>query len=166
MLKGRKLQYKGGEQSSSEEQEKDEEDGFLTLARYTPEKPDGKATALLNWRLLVAEISPEEDVVTVLLLCMVIVRSVCELRGEDVGRMLVRRREREAMLGRTDWGSVVLHPSSSRADSSIHLRPWFWNAKEVFELPKADYTRQQTYNYSPSDGGEGLYKRGILCKGR
>lgn len=70
------------------------------------------------------------------------------------------------MLGRTDWGSVVLHPSSSRDDSSIHLRPWFWNAKEVFELPKADYTRQQTYNYSPSDGGEGLYKRGILYKGR
>lgn len=97
----------------------------------------------------------------VLLLCMAIIRTVSEIWREDVGRLLVRRREKEAKLGRRDWGSVVIHSCSDSPSS--HLQPWYWNAKEVLSLPAADdYSRPTNYNYSPADGGDGLYKRGII----
>ncbi|KAG9459421.1 hypothetical protein H6P81_003929 [Aristolochia fimbriata] len=162
LLRGRNFRYEVGSKSFDDE----DDEGFLTLVRYSAEKPNGSATALLNWRLFVVEFSPEEDAVAMLLICMAIVRSLSEFNKQDVGRLLVRKRETEALLGRRDWGSVVLHPSSTSSPatsaSSIHLHPWYWNAKEVFALPKHDYTRPQTYNYSPADGGDVLYKRGII----
>ncbi|XP_068660811.1 glycine-rich domain-containing protein 1 [Aristolochia californica] len=158
LVRGRRLRYQGDEVGSKSSENEDEE-GFLTLVRYTAEKPKGNATALLNWRLFVVEFSPEEDAVMILLICMAIVRSVSEFQRQDLGRLLVRRRERETETGRRDWGSVVLHPSVSA--SSLHFQPWYWNAKEVFALPEYHYARPQTYNYSPADGGDGLYKRVI-----
>eukprot|EP00268_Persea_americana_P001510 TRINITY_DN10462_c1_g2_i4.p1 TRINITY_DN10462_c1_g2~~TRINITY_DN10462_c1_g2_i4.p1 ORF type:complete len:445 (+),score=93.48 TRINITY_DN10462_c1_g2_i4:1154-2488(+) len=160
LLKGRRLQYQAKDLYSGREDGDEEEEGFLTLVRSTPENPNGKATALLDWKLFAVEFSPEEDAVLVLLLCMAIIRSVSEIWKEDVGRLLVRRREKEAKLGRRDWGSVVLHSCSDSPSS--HLQPWYWNAKEVLSLPATDYSRQPNYNYSPADGGDGLYKRGII----
>ncbi|XP_058077018.1 uncharacterized protein LOC131225499 isoform X2 [Magnolia sinica] len=164
LLLGRKLQYQVKEAESGHEEDDCDEDGFITLVRSTPENPNGRATALLNWRLFAVEFSPEEDAVLVLLLCMAIIRTVSEVRREDVGRLLVRRREKEAKLGRRDWGSVMLHPCccSSSSSSSVHLRPWYWNAKEVLTSTEVDHLRQSNYSYSPADGGDGLYKRGIM----
>lgn len=61
-----------------------EEDEFFTIVRFSEENPTGKATALLNWKLLVVELLPEEDAVFVLLLCLSILRSISEMKKEDV----------------------------------------------------------------------------------
>ncbi|GFZ07182.1 enolase [Actinidia rufa] len=172
---GRRMQYqrrnndsknKGYEENTSIEEENqregdDEDDGFMTLVRFSEENPIGKATALLNWKLLVVEFSPEEDAVFVLLLCISILRSVSEMRKEDVGNLLVRRRLKEARLGDRDWGSVILHPSlCSPSISSPHLQPWYWNAKVV--MASDDISRQPALNYSLVEGGDKLFKRGLI----
>ncbi|KAM2625836.1 hypothetical protein TB1_032643 [Malus domestica] len=180
LLKGRKMQYRVRkkrpvtededrqyEEEGEEEEDKDEEEGFLTLVRYTEDNPNGRATALLNWKLLVAELLPEEDAVLVLLLSISILRSVSEMRKEDLGCLLIRRRLKEVKLGTRDWASVVLHPSSSSSISSPYLQPWYWNAKVIMASEGADhFTRQPGISYSPEEGGDKLYKRGILAERR
>ncbi|CAL5380594.1 unnamed protein product [Camellia sinensis] len=171
LLIGRKMQYQRrnislkheeNEENANDEQENEpEEDGFVTLVRFSEENPIGKATALLNWKLLVVEFLPEEDAVLMLLLCVSILRSVSEMRKEDVGKLSVRQRLKEAKLGARDWGSVTLHPFlSSPSVSSPHLQPWYWNAKAV--MASDDVTRQPALNYSPAEGGDWLFKRGII----
>lgn len=143
--------------------EEEEEEGFVTLVRFSEDDPNGKATALLNWKLLVVEFSPEEDAVLILLLCISILRSVSEMRKGDVGNLLIRRRLKETKLGNRDWGSVILYPSSSCSPSVTvtHLQPWFWNAKAV--MASDDAARQPAASsYSPSEGGDKLFKKGII----
>lgn len=156
-----------GKQSMSNGQEEDEEDdeGFVTLVRFTEENPVGRATALLNWKLLVVELLPEEDAVLALLLCVSILRSVSEMRKEDVGSLLIRRRLKEAKQGSRDWGSVVLHPSSSSHTTSPHLQPWHRNAKAVTAASSGaeNFTKQPAFTYSPVEGGDKLYKQGIIA---
>ena len=146
------------------EDEKEVDDGFMTLVRFTEENPTGRATALLNWKLLVVELLPEEDAILVLLLCVSILRTVSEMSKEDVGSLLIRRRLKEAKLGARDWGSVVLHPSSlSSSSTSPYLQPWYWNANKVMAQHKDDsITRQLASNYSPVKGGDMLYEQGII----
>ncbi|GLT37979.1 hypothetical protein SLA2020_122580 [Shorea laevis] len=179
LLRGRKMQYQekktnsalesNNKQTESKEGEdddkEDDEEGFVTLIRFSEENPTGRATALLNWKLLVVELMPEEDAVFVLLLCVSILRSVSEMRKQDVGRLLIRRRIREARVGARDWGSVVLHPSCSSI-SSPYLQPWHWNANLVMAASGAaaeNLSRQPALNYSPAEGGDKLYKRGIIA---
>ncbi|XP_074276133.1 uncharacterized protein LOC141599904 isoform X2 [Silene latifolia] len=163
LLKGRRMQY---EVSKIEKRfdELDEENEFITIVRFSDENPNGKATALLNWRLLAVELLPEEDAVFVLLLSLAILRSVSELRNEDIGGLLIRRRLKEATLGMRDWGSVILDTGSSPMSVSAHLQPWYWNAKEVLEQ---DQSSEHTFNqtsliFSLAEGGDKLYKKGIL----
>lgn len=179
LLKGRKMQYQVKKKGSVtkdeewqiheeiEEEEEDEEEGFLTLIRMTEDNPIGRATALLNWKLLVVELLPEEDAVFVLLVCICILRSVSEMKKEDLGGLLIRRRLKEEKIGTRDWGSVVLHPSScSSSINSPHIEPWYWNAKASIKSEGAsNITRQPavTVGYSPEEGGDKLYKRGILA---
>ena len=154
-------------ESKDEEEEKEEdedEEGFVTLVRFTEENPTGRATALLNWKLLVVELLPEEDAVLVLLLCISILRSVSEMKKEDLGCLLIRRRLKEANFGDRDWGSVILHPYSySSSITSPNIQPWDWNSKAVIASDRADHiTRQPASNYSPVEGGDKLYKQGII----
>lgn len=152
LLRGRKMQYEVEKKGA----EKDDEEEFITLVRFAEENPNGRATALLNWKLLVVEVLPEEDAVFALLLCISILRSMSEMRKEDVGSLLIRRRLKEPKVGARDWGSVILHPSSI---SSPHLQPWYWNAKVVVASDGADnITRQPALSYSPAEGGDKLYK--------
>lgn len=146
------------------EEDEEEEEGFVTLVRYTEENPNGRATALLNWKLLVVELLPEEDAVLVLLLCITILVSVSKMKKEDLGCLLTRRRLKEAKLGARDWGSVILHPSScSTSISSPYLQPWYWDANAVVGSDRADQiTRQPVVNYSPVEGNDVLYRRGII----
>ncbi|KDO81775.1 hypothetical protein CISIN_1g014267mg [Citrus sinensis] len=166
LLRGQKMQYQGREQSEVEKEAEEEDDeGFVTLVRFTDENPTGKATALLNWKLLVIELLPEEDAVLALLLCFSILRSVSEMRKEDVGSLLIRRRIKETKLGHRDWGSVNLHPSSLSSSSSItspYIQPWYWNAKAVMAASTDNIRRPPAQNYSPAEGGDKLYKRGII----
>lgn len=146
-----------------EEEENEEEEGFLTLVRVTEDDPNGRATALLNWKLLVVEFLPEEDAVFVLLLCISILRSVSEMKKEDLGCLLIRRRLKEARLGSRDWGSVVLHPFSSSSSPSPYLQPWYWNAKAVMVSDSSDNIKKPpALSHSPEEGGDQLYKRVIL----
>ncbi|KAL6964707.1 hypothetical protein U1Q18_035765 [Sarracenia purpurea var. burkii] len=170
---GRKMQYqrrtntnaqekRHPEEDEDEDEDEDEEEGFVTLVRFSEENPNGKATALLNWKLLVIEFLPEEDAVFVLLLCISILKSVSGMRKEDVGNLLIRRRLKEAKVGARDWGSVLLHPSlySPSWIPSPHLQPWYWNAKAV--MASEDTSRQPASNYSPAEGGDNLFKR-VIC---
>ncbi|XP_057778768.1 glycine-rich domain-containing protein 2 isoform X2 [Salvia miltiorrhiza] len=175
LLHGRHMQYevkKSGletQEVKGEGIERDvrteEEDEYVTMVRYSEETPSGKATALLNWKLLVVEVLPEEDAVLVLLVCTAILRSVSEMRREDVGSLLVRRRIGEARIGDRDWGSVMLHPSSySPSLSSPKLHPWYWNAKLVTASQARDHqgVTPTASNYSQAEGGEALYRSGII----
>ncbi|KAM7273291.1 hypothetical protein ACFE04_027955 [Oxalis oulophora] len=167
LLNGRKLQYevkrnKGEETQDEEYNHKDE--GFVTLVRFTEDDPTGRATALLNWKLLVIELLPEEDAVLALLLCVSILRSVSELRKEDAGSLLIRSRVKEPKMGARDWGSVILDTSSRCDDLSAYVQPWYWNAETVMAPDaKADtFARPLAFNHSPADGGDKLYKRAII----
>ncbi|KAI3992803.1 hypothetical protein MKX01_042362 [Papaver californicum] len=185
LLKGRRMQYQvvdndhDHEQvvsNKSEKKQEDDEEVFVTLVRYTEEYPNGKATALINWKLLVVEVTPEEDAVVVLLLCMAILRSVTEMKKEDVGGLLIRRRLKQTQLGLRDWGSVFLpvpNHSSSKSNSayfsssSPHLKPWYWNPKVVMASSiESDYhhktVRQPSgYHYTEAEGDDKLYKKGL-----
>lgn len=147
-----------------EEEEEEDGDGFVTVIRYTDEDPTGRVTALLNWKLLVIELLPEEDTVLALLLCVSILRSVSEMKKEDIGNLLIRRRLRETKIGLRDWGSIMLHPSSkSSTTSSPYLEPWYLNAETVMASNSADHlTRQPASSYLPVEGGDKLYKRGLI----
>lgn len=152
------------ELEEKEIEEEEDEEGFLTLVRFTEDNPDGKATALLNWRLLVVEVLPEEDAVLMLLLCISILKSVSEMKKQDVGGLLVRRRLKEARHGSRDWGSVILHPSSwSSSIDTAYLQPWHWNAGAVMPSDTADQLRMQpAVSQSPVEGSDKLYKHGII----
>lgn len=159
LLRGRKLQYQVKEASSSDRQDEEEEQ-YLTLVRFTSDHPDGKATALINWKLVAVEFLPEEDAVLVLLLCMAIIRTISAIRREDVSGLLVRRRVREVKVGHRDWGSVTLPSSSSYL--SPHLQPWYWNADQVLASAEVHDVWVPTSNYSPADGKDLLYKQAII----
>lgn len=154
------LDDKGDEGLDLDEEELD----FVTVVRITEEHPTGRATALINWKLLAVEFIPEEDAVFVLLLCISIVRSLSEMIKEDLGKLMIRRRVKEAKPGARNWGSVILHPSPSCSTTvSPFLQPWHWNAKAVLASDGADsLTRQPSFINSGVEGGDALYKRGIM----
>lgn len=162
------MQYQVVTKKKEEQEEEEDEEGFVTLVRFTEENPNGKATALLNWRLLVVELLPEEDAVLALLLCISILKSVSEMRKEDVGGLLMRRRIKEQKLGTRDWGSVILDPSSSTNDiDSPYLQPWYWNADAVMasdDVAADQYLKKSNpiMNQSTAEGSDKLYKRGLL----
>lgn len=174
LVTGRKMQYQRQncilnnrkENETAKEnalliEEEEIEEGFITLVRFSEENPTGKATALLNWKLLAVDFLPEEDAVFVLLLCITILRSVSEMRKKDIGGLLIRRRLKEPKLGTRDWGSVTLHPSScTPLISSLHLQPWYWNPRAV--MVSDDSTRQLVPINSQAEGGDTLYKRWIF----
>ncbi|XP_073009152.1 glycine-rich domain-containing protein 2 [Typha latifolia] len=159
LLGGRRLQYQVKKANSSNKQD-EVEDQYFTLVRTTAEHPDGKATALLNWKLLAVEFSPEEDAVLVLLLCMSIARTISEIRREDAAGLLARRRFREVQTGKRDLGSVMLPSSSSSL--SPHLQPWYLDAAEVLASAERNDGREPITKYSPADGKELLYRQAII----
>ncbi|KAL5701073.1 hypothetical protein ACHQM5_026451 [Ranunculus cassubicifolius] len=160
LLAGRKMQYQVNNENETHGEEK--EDGFVTLVRYAPGNPNGRATALLNWKLVVVEFLPEEDAVMVMLICIAILRSVSEMESKDMGNLLVRRRSKEHRIGMRDWGSVVMNTGTT---CSTHLQPWHWNANEVMAPVKEDHSQvHMTFKYSPAEGGDKLYKRVIMPK--
>lgn len=158
------MQYQVSKREEIQIEEEEDGEGFVTLVRFSEENPNGKATALLNWRVLVVELLPEEDAALALLICVSILKSVSEMRKEDVGGLLIRRRIKEQKLGTRDWGSVLIHPSSwSAAIESPYLQPWYWNADAFMAYNVADHVRRQPpLNQSPSEGNDKLYKHGLL----
>ncbi|XP_024994889.1 glycine-rich domain-containing protein 2 [Cynara cardunculus var. scolymus] len=148
LVGGRKMQY--------QHEENDDEQGFVTLIRFTEENPSGRATGLLNWKLSAVEFLPEEDAAFVLLLSTSILRSVTEMRREDVGSLLIRRRLKEAKHGAQDWGSVIVLDGSV---NSAHVRPWYRNVKAVMAREGVDYV---TKNYSAEECSDELYMQALF----
>lgn len=151
---GRRLSYRVNTDGASVNH--NEEEQYLTLVRKSPDHHGDRATVLLNWKLLAVEFLPEEDAVFVLLLCMVIARTMTEIRREDVSGLLVRRRIGEARVGQRDWGSVML-PDLLSPDSN--LQPWYRNAAQV--LSSAE-TGAMLAKYSPADGKDLLYRQALI----
>lgn len=120
LVNGRKQQY---EVPGAPPQD---EEGFVTLIRYGPHTPQGKATALFNFKVSAMEVLPEEDVVLVLLLCTATMRSIADFGGLSAGNEYTRRRVKENHPGAKDWGSVVLEHSATTPPSSS-LTHWFRN---------------------------------------
>ncbi|WOL12203.1 glycine-rich domain-containing protein 2 [Canna indica] len=159
LLIGRKLQYEVKKADLSGKLNEEEEQ-YLTLVRFTSEYPDGKATALLNWKLLAVEFSPDEDAVVVLLVCIAIARTISEIRREDMSGLLVRRRVREISGGLRDWGSIILPSSSSY--SSAHVQPWYWNASEVLASAETKESGLPISKHLPADGKCSMYEQVIF----
>ncbi|PWA79612.1 hypothetical protein CTI12_AA203980 [Artemisia annua] len=153
LLKGRHMQY----QNEDKEETEQDEEGFVTIIRFTEENPSGRATGLINWKLSAVEFLPEEDAVFVLLLSMTILRSVTEMRKEDVGSLLIRRRLKEANLGARDWGSVMVFDDSLLR--SVYVKPWYWNANSVMAREGPDYV---TKSYSAEECGDEFYKQALF----
>nr|CAB3473098.1 unnamed protein product [Digitaria exilis] len=154
LLVGRRLSYRVNTDRALGNH--NEEEQYLTLVRKSRDHHGDRATVLLNWKLLAVEFLPEEDAVFVLLLCMVIARTMTEIRREDVSGLLVRRRIGEARVGQRDWGSVIL-PDFLSPDPN--LQPWYRNAAQVL-------TSQETgailTKYSPADGKDLLYRQALI----
>lgn len=153
------MQYQVKNADSSAKR-KEEEEQYLTLVRFNSEYPDGKATALFNWKLLALEFLPEEDAVTMLLVCVAIARTISEIERKDISGLLARRRVREVAGGLRDWGSVLLPSSSS--DSSAHLQPWYWNADMVLASAEVNDSGLSTSKNVPADGKPTMYEQVIL----
>lgn len=157
LLIGRRLSYSIDKDSTSKNH--NEEEQYITLVRTSPDHPDGRATVLLNWKLLAVEFLPKEDAVFVLLLCMAITRTMTEIRREDVAGLLVRRRIREPQVGHRDWGSVML-PNSPSLDP--HFQPWYRNAVRVLSSADTVPNSVMPTKYSPTDGKDDLYRQALI----
>lgn len=150
LLNGRKLEYQVTGAKS------EEEEGFVTLVRYTAQCPQGKATALFNWKVSAMEFLPEEDAVLILLLCEATFRTVVDFGADNLGNLFIRRRMKQAKPGSRDWGSVVIQNSPSMPD----LNFWYLNPREVLGLPPVDErptlnSEEETHVYR---NGSWLYK--------
>ena len=143
MINGRKLQYEVPDASPLEEE------GFVTLIRYNAQAPQGKATALFNWKVSAMEIHPEEDVVLVLLLCTATMRSVADFGGKHHGNLFAQRRHRESKPGQKDWGSVVVEHASSQSN----LASWYLNTPQLLEAD--DGTERMLTHAGPMGGACG-----------
>uniref|UniRef100_A0A7I4FBT1 GRPD C-terminal domain-containing protein n=1 Tax=Physcomitrium patens TaxID=3218 RepID=A0A7I4FBT1_PHYPA len=128
LVNGRKQQYEVPGASPQDEE------GFITLIRYGPHTPQGKATALFSFKVSAMEVLPEEDVVLVLLLCTATMRSIADFGGLSAGNDYTRRRTKENNSGYKDWGSVILE-NTARHPNLAH---WYWDCSQNAEEDEGD----------------------------
>jgi hypothetical protein len=103
------------------------------------------------------EFSPREDAAVIILMCMALVRTVSEIRREDIAGLLVHQRVREMPVGLNDWGSILLP-----AATSVHLQPWYLNADKVLVSADKMSSTGASMKYAAAEGKEELYRQAIL----
>lgn len=145
LLNGRHMQY---EVPSSVPEE---EEGFVTLVRYTAEARQGRATALFNWKLLAMEVLPEEDVVLVLLICIATQRAVADL-GAKTLRNVYRRKHVKKVERQRNWGSVVM---GGGQEVPSELTFWYVNPEEVLGVDLAEMDNEEVL---PKGASEHMYR--------
>ncbi|KAI5064456.1 hypothetical protein GOP47_0021126 [Adiantum capillus-veneris] len=145
LLNGRHMQY---EVPSSVPEE---EEGFVTLVRYTAEARQGRAMALFNWKLLAMEVLPEEDVVLVLLICIATQRAVADL-GAKTLRNLYRRKHVKKAERQRNWGSVVM---GGGQEVPSELMFWYVNPEEVLGVDEAEMDNEEVL---PKGASEHMYR--------
>lgn len=118
---GRKLQY---EVLGATE---DDEAGFITLIRYSPNAPSGKATALFNWISGAMEVSSEENVILVILLSSAIAASVLQMQNPKKMDKKRRKLKRARTVPSSDeWGSVIFDRERTLHSNSMSpYSPWY-----------------------------------------
>lgn len=121
LLCGRKLQYEDITAT------RDDEAGFVTLIRYSPDSSFGKATALFNWRSGAMEVSPEESVVLVLLLSRAIAVSMLDMQGSKRMVREVQFSKNTRRVASTDeWGSIIFDRWSCLCSNKmLQSYPWY-----------------------------------------
>ncbi|KAJ7529008.1 hypothetical protein O6H91_15G030100 [Diphasiastrum complanatum] len=131
LVNGRKLQYEVPDAKS------EDEEGFVTLIRYTTYAPLGSATALFNWKISAIEVEPQEDVLLVLLLCIATLRTIADLGGgKNYGNLFVRKRLQESLPGLRDWESVFVHePVSEDYPTHWYMKPSQLYGSATVEAP-------------------------------
>lgn len=131
----------------------EEEEGFVTLVRYTPEARQGRATALFNWKLSAMEVLPEEDVVLVMLICTATLRTVSDIGGKTMDTIYRRRKARREAKER-QWGSLVVAGQGGYVAAELML--WYLNAEEVLGVNM----RERDYEGVIPKGGNAQMYRG------
>eukprot|EP00250_Pteridium_aquilinum_P019164 c24325_g1_i3 orf=748-2649(+) len=128
LLNGRHMQY---EVPSAVPEE---EEGFVTLVRYTAEARQGRATALFNWKMSAMEVLPEEDVVLVMLLCTATQRGVADLGGKILRNFYQRKAVKKKEKQR-NWGAVAM---GGGQEVPSELMFWYMNPEEVLGVNLAE----------------------------
>lgn len=145
LLNGRHMQY---EVPSAVPEE---EEGFVTLVRYTAQARQGRATALFNWKMSAMEVLPEEDAVLVMLICTATQRGVADLGGRTL-RNFYRRKAIRKEIGKRDWGSVVM---GGGQDVPSELMFWYVNPEEVLRVNLNEVDNEEVL---PKGASEQMYR--------
>lgn len=145
LLNGRHMQY---EIPSAVPEE---EEGFVTLVRYTTEARQGRATALFNWKMSAMEVLPEEDVVLVMLICTATQRGVLDLGGKIL-RNFYRRRSLRKRVKQRNWGSVVMGGGQEVPSDRMF---WYVNPEEVLGVNLAEMDNEEVL---PKGASEQMYR--------
>ncbi|CAM6085943.1 unnamed protein product [Calypogeia fissa] len=109
---------------------------YLTLIRYTPDAPMGKATALINWQTASIEVKPEEDVVLVLLIANAISTSLVNMQyrpsNETTQLKNHKHSDTDGHLGAIQLQRNGLSDQWRRHSTSI--KPYYWEANHSWLL--------------------------------
>jgi hypothetical protein len=120
LVSGRRLDYQVNGATPEEEA------GFITVVRFTPDTPSGKATALFNTSSGALEVKPEESVLLVVLLSTVISISLVEMLGKSGPQMPKAGRTKPRASG-NEWGTVI-HERQANEKSDIARKLALFNS--------------------------------------
>ncbi|GLJ07471.1 hypothetical protein SUGI_0067860 [Cryptomeria japonica] len=101
LYRGRRLQYQVEEGSNNDDM------SFVTIVRFFPNAPLGRATALFNWRTGEIEVSEEENVVLVILLMATIGVSIYDMMGDVIGEQT--KHQKSITLDSNELGCLVVN---------------------------------------------------------
>lgn len=143
LVSGRWLQYQVRDSQPEDER------GFVTVVRYTPECPTGKATALFNWKSGAVEVTLGENVILVLLLQTVTALAVHDLLG-TMSKRPTKVTKKTILPHGAEWGAVNVETgtkgiAAAAAACSRHRCWWSMN----FE-----HWARDTYDVTPKSGAE------------
>ncbi|KAG0630927.1 hypothetical protein M758_1G214600 [Ceratodon purpureus] len=136
LVSGRWMQYQVRDSPAEEER------GFVTVVRYTPECPTGKATALYNWKSGAMEVTPGENAVLVLLLSSVTALAVHDLLGR-MSQKPMKPTKKIMLPNKEEWGAVNIEYGSG---GSLANRFWWTLGSQVWA--------QEIYDVTPKSAAE------------
>lgn len=156
LISGRWLQYQV--RGSCCEQER----GFVTVVRFTPECPTGKATALFNWKSGAMEVSPGESAILVLLLSTVTGLAVHDLLGTMTTRP-TKTTKKVQLPHNAEWGAVTMDCDNR---GSLANRCWWSLGSQAWASEIYDgNSRSASECGGPGACGGGACATGASCGG-
>ncbi|KAG0620699.1 hypothetical protein M758_4G236500 [Ceratodon purpureus] len=157
LVSGRWLQYQ------VKDSQPEEERGFVTVIRYTPECPTGKATALFNWKSAAMEVTPGENAVFVLLLCSVTTLAIHDLLG-TMSKRPTKVTKKTTLPNKAEWGAVNIETGTKPNGPSSTNRFWWTMSSQVWAHEMYDSTSSKST--AAECGGAGACGGGACASGR